>query len=275
MASEGGGVLAISDTPGHSTPNALLNHIVIDWNIVLTEINFWFDRITAALQTSDPVARAAAMNQVFADMEQVRTQMWSPSNLAMSVISRRQRSRLAATNIVGLLISSLQTVATAESRTNSTLDLTRLAAALAVYRAEHASYPSKLTDLVPSVLDKVPTDDYYANPYLYQRTDDGYLLYSCGENGVDDNGSNKSMDIFEGRTVNDLQKLKPAKFPDIPDAADDISIRVPQLKQLDSPKYMYFESPYSRHSLKRTASFPRRRESSRMALNIGSPPARE
>ncbi len=229
MASEGGGVLAMSDTPGHSTPNALLNHVVIDWNIVLTEINFWFDRITAALQTSDPVARAAALNQVFADMEQVRTEMWSPSKLVMSVISRRQRSCLAATNFVGLLTSSLQTVATAENRTNSTLDLTRLAAALAVDRAEHASYPSKLSELVPSILDKLPTDDYYANPYLYQRTDDGYLLYSCGENGVDDGGNNKSWNIFEGRTVNDLQKLKPAVFPDIHEAADDLSIRVPRL----------------------------------------------
>ncbi len=222
--------MAISDTPGQSTPNSLLNHVVIDWNIVLTEMNFWFDRITAALQTSDPNARATAVDQIFADMEQTRLEMWSSSKLAMSVISRRQRSRLAATVFVNLLTPSLQAIAAAENRANSTVDLTLLAAALAVYRAEHAAYPEKLAELVPSILDKLPADFYHAKPYVYKRTDDGYLLYSCGENGVDDGGSNKVMDIFEGRNVNDLQKLKPAVFPDIPAGADDLAIRVPQLK---------------------------------------------
>jgi hypothetical protein len=230
LAPSGGQILAKSDEPSASPPNPLLTHVVIDWNIVLTEMNLWFDRITVALQISDHVARAAALDQIFADIERIRTEMWTSSKLAMSVISRRQRSRLAATIFVNQFISELQMVASSENRTNSDLELTRLAAALAVYRAERASYPKTLAELVPSVLDKLPIDVYQVKPYVYKRTDDGYLLYSCGENGVDDAGSNKLSNMFEGRNVNDLQKLKPPQSPDIPDGADDISIRVPQLR---------------------------------------------
>jgi hypothetical protein len=79
------------------------------------------------------------------------------------------------------------------------------------------------------LLDKLPTDFYQAKPYIYHRTADGYLLYSCGENGVDDRGSNKTYDIFEGRTVQDIQKAPMPQFPDIPDGTDDIAIRVPRL----------------------------------------------
>jgi hypothetical protein len=230
MAPEMGAKSIFADSPDHPPSYDLLNHVTIDWNIVLTEINFWFDRITAAFQIADPVARFAAVAQVFTDMERTRLENWSSPKLVVSIVSRQQRSRLAATALVDMLIPAAQATAAAENRTNTMLDLTRLAAALAVYHADHATFPAKLTDLVPSILAKLPADSYHGKPFLYLRTTDGYLLYSLGENGADDGGSNTNVSVFQGYELQDLGKLTPPQTPRIPDDADDIAIRVPQLQ---------------------------------------------
>jgi hypothetical protein len=225
----GGGLAMLADSPMHPASNNLLNYVTVDWNIVFAEMNFWFDRLTAALQTPDPVARTAALNQVVADMQQAKSDAWTASKMMTSIFSRRQRSRLVATAVVDLLTPGIQSCATAENQADTMLDLARLAAALAVYHAEHAAYPEKLADLVPSILPKLPTDAYHGKPFLYRRTADGYLIYSSGENGDDDGGSNESTGLFEGRKIDDFQNAGPSKPSRIPTAADDIAIRLPQL----------------------------------------------
>jgi hypothetical protein len=75
----------------------------------------------------------------------------------------------------------------------------------------------------------LPRDIYNDKPFIYRRTEDGYLLYSAGANGQDDGGSNKLWSILEGRSLVDLpeneQKIQSRK---IPAGADDISIRMPR-----------------------------------------------
>ncbi len=105
-----------------------------------------------------------------------------------------------------------------------------------MYRAEHGAYPANLEELVPAVLDKAPTDLYHAKPFLYRRIDDGYLLYSAGDNGQDDGGSNQRLNIFEGRPFDELDDTNTETArPKTPPNADDISIRVPRLS-LKLPK---------------------------------------
>jgi hypothetical protein len=106
-------------------------------------------------------------------------------------------------------------------------ELTRLAAALAVFRAEHGNYPAKLDDLTPTILKSLPVDLYNAQPYIYRRNADGYILYSTGSNGEDDGGSNEFLEMFEGRYLYDLVKSTTTKAV-IGTGADDISIRVPR-----------------------------------------------
>jgi hypothetical protein len=61
--------------------------------------------------------------------------------------------------------------------------------ALHEYRRRHDSYPDALADLVPEVLPRVPIDYIDGQPLRYRPTSSGYLLYSIGENGLDDGGS--------------------------------------------------------------------------------------
>ena len=60
-------------------------------------------------------------------------------------------------------------------------------------------------------------------------TDDGYLLYSAGENGEDEDGSNGTMQLIAGRPKEELDSSELERLePTIPVGADDISVRIPR-----------------------------------------------
>ncbi len=69
------------------------------------------------------------------------------------------------------------------------VDLLRLAVALRLYRREHGSYPADLNALQPQYLPAVPLDPFMNQPFIYRREDKGFLLYSFGENRLDDGGA--------------------------------------------------------------------------------------
>jgi hypothetical protein len=131
--------------------------------------------------------------------------------------------------VVSLLMPAISATTVAEDRANTRLDLVRLSAALAVFRAEHGSYPERLEDLMPDVHRQLPVDLYHERPFVYRLTDDGYLLYCLAENGQDDGGSNEQMRVLVGRPLDYMPEDKrEAEAKKIPSGADDITIRVPQ-----------------------------------------------
>ena len=68
-------------------------------------------------------------------------------------------------------------------------DLLMLEFALRAYRLEHGNYPATLKQLLPADLLTLPHDPFSAGDSLhYQRTGQGYTLYSIGPNGKDDHG---------------------------------------------------------------------------------------
>ena len=71
-----------------------------------------------------------------------------------------------------------------------TRDVVITAIALKRYELRHQQIPDSLTELVPDFLNAVPTDYMNGQPLRYRRNADGtFLLYSVGENGVDDGGN--------------------------------------------------------------------------------------
>ncbi len=63
------------------------------------------------------------------------------------------------------------------------------AIALSVYRHEHNRYPHQLSELVPDYLTRLPLDPFTDEPLRYRlEAENGYVLYSVGENGIDDGG---------------------------------------------------------------------------------------
>ena len=64
----------------------------------------------------------------------------------------------------------------------------RVELALAGYRLEYGAYPERLAELAPEHIDVLPEDPFSGKPLVYRLTPKGYLLYSIGPNGVDDDG---------------------------------------------------------------------------------------
>jgi hypothetical protein len=61
--------------------------------------------------------------------------------------------------------------------------------ALKRFELKHAQYPENLSQLIPDFMAAVPIDPMSGDPLHYRRqSDDAFLLYSVGENGVDDGG---------------------------------------------------------------------------------------
>jgi len=54
--------------------------------------------------------------------------------------------------------------------------------------------PDDLGQTVPDYLDAVPEDPYSGKPLIYRADGESYLLYSVGENGIDDGGSAQAAD---------------------------------------------------------------------------------
>ncbi len=61
--------------------------------------------------------------------------------------------------------------------------------ALKRWRLEKDSYPRTLNELIAGgFLKELPLDPYSDKPLVYEKTDDGFILYSVGPNFKDDNG---------------------------------------------------------------------------------------
>jgi hypothetical protein len=68
--------------------------------------------------------------------------------------------------------------------------MTVTAIALKRYQLKHGDYPPDLTALVPEFVPAAQLDPVDGQPLRYRRNADGsFLLYSVGENGVDDGGN--------------------------------------------------------------------------------------
>jgi hypothetical protein len=64
------------------------------------------------------------------------------------------------------------------------------AIALKRYELRHHQLPAALGDLTPDLLKSVPIDCMDGQPLHYRLNPDGtFLLYSVGDNGVDDGGN--------------------------------------------------------------------------------------
>jgi hypothetical protein len=90
--------------------------------------------------------------------------------------------------LVNLLMPAFQKVQAAGERAEQIRYNVQTAFALAAYRLDNKRYPAKLDDLAPKYLAAVPLDVFTGKPLTYRPTEKGYLFYSFGPNGKDDEG---------------------------------------------------------------------------------------
>lgn len=97
----------------------------------------------------------------------------------------------------GMLIDGIDWDRAHESDCHATLhllrfaalrDLARLALALGLHKSERGGYPDALEELAGYFPEGLPADPFTGKPFVYKRTDEGFLIYSLGADGKDDGG---------------------------------------------------------------------------------------
>ena len=187
----------------------------IDWDLIMKRFNEEYDKIAAALKQPTHPERMAAIDTREEELKKLRGEANNPGQFALMFLGvdppRAVVSRQMGNALMSLLMPAVRQAATAETRAQNRRDLTLIAFALAEYHRENGRYPEALTELAPQYLKTIPVDRFTDKPLKYQRRDNGYLLYSVGINGKDDQGERGS-----------------AQNP----TADDWAIRVPKLPEL-------------------------------------------
>lgn len=107
-----------------------------------------------------------------------------------------------------LLYPSVTFPCEAEDRATVRLQLSKLAYALAGYKAEQGRYPETLQQLVPAYVEQISGDLFSGKGFLYQAESDGFLLYSVGANGKDDGGQTYDSEPRGDDLVVDTRKQK-------------------------------------------------------------------
>jgi len=202
-----------------------IDFVQVDYNLALRDANDWFDKLDEQANLKNRSARKEASDQIDAELKKVSFRAIQEKESKQAKLDLRRRSQVISDILICLLLPATEAVLDGQDRANVELDLTRLAAALAVYRAEQKEYPEQLADLVPTVLPKLPIDLYSGKSFLYERKDDGgYLLYSVFENGSDDGGDSQGGEVIDGEWLKQGTSEQPEDFDS---SETDLVIRVP------------------------------------------------
>jgi hypothetical protein len=194
--------------PVSSSERAALDGL--DWDLILRHFNTWYARTVAVLRIEDRAKREAMLKALDREVRQARVNAVDGGGLGVLqkvFITRKKRSQLIGDILLSLLFPFPDRSQHAAERCEQSHRNLRIAFALAAYRHDNKGYPKMLTDLVPKYLKQVPADLFTGGGVIYRPSDGGYLLYSVGVNGKDEQGRSS--------------REKPS--------ADDLSIRLPLL----------------------------------------------
>lgn len=160
------------------------------WEAALRDGNQWYDRIAAALRLPDRADRQKALDTIETDLK--RKQQAAPGQ-AITLIRQQ--------------IPAVRKGHDACDRAEQEQRNLHVAFALAGYHRDQGRYPDQLDELAPRYLAVVPSDLFSGKPLIWQPRGAGYLCYSVGINGVDEQGREDDPTIRMP-----LPEIKPASL---------------------------------------------------------------
>ena len=177
----------------------------IDWNVVLRQQNSIFDLMQAAVDAGTKSQRDALMDKwenLNEQLSQLRADSWQTITGYLDI---EKRSQLVAIGLIEQASFSFRAVMRSVQNWEQDCTLLQTQIKLAAYRVENGDYPDDL-----SQLGAIPNDLILGRPLRYQKLGGGYLLYSVGENGLDENGSSPMS--FRGIRMDGLDFENPSEI---------------------------------------------------------------
>ncbi|EAQ80854.1 hypothetical protein [Blastopirellula marina] len=178
-----------------------LTYAPYDRNAMLRKLNQWYDRLAAAAEIDNLDDRKAAMDQLEIDIQAETQGAVNAGSVTGAIFNQSARGELIAKVLAGLLLPTITQAMLAEERTNSQLQLMRVAVALETYKVETGDYPDTLTPLAQRVDPALLQDPYSAGQLKYQKRPPGYLLYGVFQDRTDDGGNSQDGEIISGEWI--------------------------------------------------------------------------
>ena len=213
-----------------------LLELPLDANRFLRGVNRDFEKQIAIAEKSNVRQRLAEIESMNKDLSDELV-----ATTPLQELSLQQRADALLELLWLIQGSSFDTMIQGEARHATHDQLMHLAMALGRYRLANGEYPESLEAVVPRYAARIPVDAYGNESFGYRKTDNGFLLYSYGLNGVDDRGSHNDMNILSGYTAaaysDQVRELLGNEVPGpgllegyVPVRADDIAIRLPLIE---------------------------------------------
>lgn len=92
--------------------------------------------------------------------------------------------------------------------------LAQVGLSLSQYYIDHTQYPQELDSLIPDYLTESPIDPLTGGEFIYSKTNDGYMLYSIGLNGIDDKATTDTDGLASKREGDLVWKGRNSIFTD-------------------------------------------------------------
>ena len=176
------------EKPDEDTDKALAS---FDWPIIFGIGNQNYDNLEKALRLPTYDERRKATLLVEANVQKLRNKL----NGGFGFANRQEMSERIGILGIGLLMPAASKINRAAGQSEQSHQNLQLAFALAAYRADNGKYPATLDSLAPKYLAKIPGDLFNDKPLIYKPNATGYVLYSVGENGKDDDGANDDLTV--------------------------------------------------------------------------------
>jgi hypothetical protein len=155
----------------------------------LRRVNAHYDLLLKTLTLPSFAERLVARESVLGDIRQAKEEA-SYFALARSP-DPNVRSRWYGSLVLAAMAPAVGRMHYLMPQHETDRQLTIMTLGLAAFMAEKGKYPDKLDALAPDYLKTVPTDFFSGKGFLYKPSGKGYLLYSVGENMIDDGGKDR------------------------------------------------------------------------------------
>lgn len=173
----------------------MLVALVFDWDAAFKTLNRQYDKLAKIAALPTRRQRQDATLRYEDEIERLAAQKANPYQwFSIATLDHASRRTALARYFAGSWIAAMvmpAITATIDRETESRMEavLVDVVFALAQYHAVRGAYPEDLAGLTPTLLARVPTDEFDGGNVKYTRTEDGgFLLYSVGRNGKDDVG---------------------------------------------------------------------------------------
>ncbi len=171
------------------TPEELKALEGLDWEPAIKKGHAFYDRLTAALRLPTRAERKRELDKIEAEWKVIKA---AAGDKFAQLVPGKDPGPLVVQSISDVLLTllapAIQRLNDARDRYEQIHSNLQIAFAMAAYRLDVGRYPTKLDDLAPKYLTKVPGDVFSGKPLIYKPDGKGYLFYSVGANGIDEGG---------------------------------------------------------------------------------------